>query len=103
VRYFRRACDEPRRDEFDAWGTSVWYFEFDDQGSPRRQVEVYQNGIVVKYDTTHLEDEYGGLSEPSADVYMSDQWRFEISAEEFEAMWKLSALNNPVAPSGRAG
>lgn len=92
-RYFKRRCDEPRRDEFDAWGTSDWYFEFDDEGNPLRQVEQYQNGIVVKYDTTHVEDKYGGLSERFLDI--TNFWEFEISTQEFETAWKLRAQNYP--------
>lgn len=97
-RYFKRHSDEPRADEYDSWGTFDLYFEFDVEGHPRRQVEQYQNGIVVKYDRSHAVDQYGGLSD-SADL--SNAWEFEISDDEFERVWALEALNYPA--EGRTG
>jgi hypothetical protein len=98
-RYFKRHCDQPRADEYDSWGTFDLYFEFDAEGAPLRQVEHYQNGIVVKYDRNHAVDEYGGLSEPAD---LSDVWEFEISDDDFEKVWALEALNQP-AKGRRAG
>jgi hypothetical protein len=88
-RYFRRAVADPRADEFDAWGTCETFFEFDQKGQCLRQVERYQNGFVLKYDATHQQDEYGGISDPSDDL--TDE--FEISVEQFERVWLEDALN----------
>jgi hypothetical protein len=96
-RYFMRHCDAPRADEYDSWGTFDMFFEFDVGGRPLRQVERYQNGIVLKYDVRHSSDGYGGLSDPAD---LSDVREFEISEEEFEAAWILEALNQPAAGRG---
>jgi len=93
-RYFARHCDAPRADEYDSWGTFDIFFEFSVQGCPLRQVERYQNGIVLKYDVHHSADGYGGLSAPAD---LSDVWEFEISEEDFEAAWVLEALNQPAS------
>ena len=85
MRYFRRAWDESRGDEYDAWGTSTWYFEVGDDGYPLRQIEVYEHGVVLKYDRSLPDDVFGGLGNQALDL---DEFRaFEISAEVFDAAW----------------
>ena len=32
MRFYERAWDEPRGDQHDDWGTSIWYFAVDDDG-----------------------------------------------------------------------
>jgi hypothetical protein len=96
-RYFRRDCPDSRADEFDAWGTCERFFEFGDDGVCRRQVERYQNGFVLKYDLTHQEDRYGGISDRADEL--TDVMEFEISADEFEDAWRAEALNIPGATS----
>lgn len=84
--YFKRNWNESRGDNYDHWGTSVWYFETRDNGEVTRQVEVYKNGKVNKYCETHVEDEYGGLS-----IYPLDLEEFEnhkITKTEFEHEWQ---------------
>ena len=86
-RFYRRRWDETRGDEFDEWGRSVWYFEVGDDGWPVRQVEMYDEGPVLRYGAGHEEDRYGGLGQES--LYNSDEdWsRFEIARDEFDRAW----------------
>lgn len=85
MNYYKRNWDELRGDEYDYWGTSVWYFEVADDGYPTRQVEVYEHGQIVKYDEEHNEDSFGGLSQAALDL---DEFKeLEISKEEFEDAW----------------
>jgi hypothetical protein len=85
MRYFKRSWSETRGDEYDAWGTSVWYLEVDADLNVTRQLLVYANGITLKYDEDLPDDEYGGLSDQPVDP--RDYARFEIQADEFEAAW----------------
>ena len=85
MKYLKRNWDESRGDELDHWGTSIWYFEVLDNGNVVRQVEVYANGPALKYDQTHVEDEYGCLSDQPLDL--EDFAAFEIRKDEFEGVW----------------
>ena len=48
-KYFKRKWNETRGDEFDSWGTSIWYFEIGPDGYPIKQIELYENGNRLKY------------------------------------------------------
>ena len=85
MNYFKRNWNETRGDEFDSWGKSIWYFETDKSGLPTKQIEVYQNGKVLKYDQTKLEDEFGGLGDQELDLIEFSE--FQITKEEFEKVW----------------
>src|SRR2546427_12493780 len=50
MRYYSRRWDEDRGDAFARWGASQWFFETDDEGNGRRQVEVYKAGPTLRYD-----------------------------------------------------
>ncbi|CAN5772665.1 hypothetical protein BH11MYX4_BH11MYX4_64860 [soil metagenome] len=89
LRYYRRPWNESRGDQFDSWGRSVWYFEIDGEGYPARQIELYEHGPVLKYDSDHKEDEHGGLGDQPID--RDDFASFEIKPEEFEAAWSGNA------------
>src|SRR5215471_3199570 len=90
--FVRRLWDESRGDQYDHWGTSVWYFELDEEGYPLRQLEVYSSGDCLAYDQAHLDDEYGGLGDLSLG---GDEWSpFAISADEFERVWRSARPRN---------
>jgi hypothetical protein len=85
-RYFKRPWDETRGDQYDAWGTSVWYFELDADGSAVRQVEEYASGVLLKYSETEKDDEYGTLADQPIDL---DEGGWEgITSAEFESVWR---------------
>ena len=84
MRYFRRRWNENRGDAHEAWGASWWFFETDDLGNVRRQVEQYDLGPTLRYDSHRQSDEFGGLSpEPLAlaefEPFASDQAEFECA------------------------
>jgi hypothetical protein len=83
--YFKRSWDETRGDEFDSWGTSVWYFELDEEGFPVRQIELYENGNRLKYDSGKSFDDYGGMGDQALDLIEFQEYR--IQKEEFEMEW----------------
>ncbi len=85
MRYFKRKWAERRGDEFDNWGIAHYYFETDNNGQPIRQIENYENGVVLKYDNAKPIDDYGQLSSHSLDlIEFSD---FEIHSDEFNSEW----------------
>ncbi len=83
--YFKRPWNESRGDEHNDWGPSIWYFETDAEMWPNRQMEVYANGKVLKYEQQHQDDKFGGLSEVVLDEYAFAP--FVITCEEFETAW----------------
>jgi len=85
MKYLKREWDELRGDEFDFWGTSMWYFELSNDNSVTRQIEVYKNGPSLKYDEQHTEDEYGALSDQPLDI--EDDGYVVIDKAEFENIW----------------
>ena len=86
MNYYKRDWDETTGEEpTDSWGTSTYYFETDDSGNVTRQLQLFQNGKALKYDTEYIEDKFGGLSEASIDL---EEFRpYVIPADEFEQVW----------------
>lgn len=87
-KYFKRKWDETRGDEFDSWGKSTWYFEIEPDGFPIKQIELYESGNRLKYDSENPFDDYGGLGDQALD--MDEFQSFEIDKAEFEIEWKKS-------------
>ncbi|WP_211236783.1 hypothetical protein [Sporocytophaga myxococcoides] len=87
-RYFKRKWNETRGDEFDSWGTSIWYFEVEDNGYAVKQIELYDNGNRLKYHLDKRFDDYGGLGSQPLDL---DEFKeFEINQDEFDFEWNKS-------------
>lgn len=88
ILHYKRYWNETTGDELtDSWGTSTYYFETDDNYFVLRQIQIFENGQVLKYDTEYLCDKFGGLSEMPLDNY--DYKEFQIEKEEFEQIWQL--------------
>ena len=86
MNYYKRSWDESTGDPLtDNWGTSIYYFETDDNGNVIRQMEIFTNGNAIKYDTQYIEDKFGGLSEAPLDP--AEFAPFTIPAVEFEQRW----------------
>jgi hypothetical protein len=96
LRYFRYEWNASRGDEFADWGSAVLWNEMAEDGYVVRQLEVYENGVVLKYDALHLEDKYGFLSDQPLEP---EKYGVpEVSAEAFEAAWSaVGALNQDAA------
>jgi hypothetical protein len=96
MRFFKFHWDNTRGDAYDLWGGSWWYFEVDSDGWAVRQIEKYDNdGVTLKYDTSHEEDKFGGLAKIKlkAEDYREFEIK-EIEETEFERVWTNgNALN----------
>jgi|SRR5690554_5311407 len=63
-RYFKKFWDENSGDELtDSWGNSTYYFETDLHLNVTKQLQLFQNGKMLKYDHQNLEDEFGFLTD----------------------------------------
>lgn len=87
--YFKRNWDEKRSDKYESWGTSVWYLEVNEDGMPVRQMEVYQNGKILKYDSSNCADKYGGLANQEIDL--AEFKPYQITETEFEIQWEAKS------------
>jgi len=85
MHYFKRQWQESRGDAHDDWGVSTWYFETEADMWPTRQIEVYANGKILRYDHQRTEDEFGGLSQ--APLEAVEFAPFAIAQPEFEQIW----------------
>ncbi len=85
MRYFKRHWNETRGDQYESWGKSVWFLETDKTGEVLRQIEIYKNGKVLKYDRQNIEDKFGGLADQKLDLNEFEQ--YSIEQEEFESKW----------------
>jgi hypothetical protein len=92
LRYFRRHWAENRGDRYSGWGEATYFLETDGQLYPTRQMEVYENGTVLKYDSPEREDDYGFLSYVQLDA--GEFAPFEITKEEFEDAWNSRVAIN---------
>jgi hypothetical protein len=96
MQYFKAYWDESRGDKFDSWGRSWWYFETDDGGNVLRQVEKFENGVILCYDESHIEDEYGGLATEPSVIEAIGVGGSSFTQAEFEQQWSAEeALNRP--------
>lgn len=78
--------DETTGDELtDSWGTSIYYFETDEQLNVIRQMQVFKNGQVLKYSSDFIDDEFGMLSDQQLDK--SEFEEFAIDATDFITIW----------------
>jgi hypothetical protein len=57
------------------WGHSTWYMAFRSDGTVVEQFEVYDDGPLLHYDSSHVDDEFGGLSEPLDDAAIESALR----------------------------
>ena len=86
TQYFKRKWDETTGDELtDSWGTSIYYFEADSDLNIIRQIQVFQNGQVLKYYQEFTEDEFGILSDQQLDK--EEFKEFSIDSNEFANIW----------------
>lgn len=88
MNYYRRPWDETRGDDYSDWGTSTWFFEIGEDGYPARQLELYENGKALAYDTAHADDEFGGLGDQPLDL--QEFAPFEITKAQFEQAWSTA-------------
>ena len=92
TQYFKRNWDETTGEELtDSWGTSIYYFETDTDLNVIRQIQVFKNGQVLKYNQEFKEDEFGMLSDQQLD---RDEFvEFSINSNEFVNIWNKLERN----------
>jgi hypothetical protein len=93
MRYDKYRWDEDRGDQFASWGRSWWYFEFGPDGYVRRQMEVYDSGVRIRYGPDNQEDDFGGLGQVH-ESEMDHSADSELTAEDFDAMWEQGPWHN---------
>ncbi|MCL6268164.1 hypothetical protein [Flagellimonas myxillae] len=86
TKYFKRNWTETRGDEFDSWGTCIYYFEVDDEGIPTKQMELYENGNRLRYHIERIFDDYGKLGDQPLDL--KEFGKYKIGKDEFESEWQ---------------
>lgn len=90
TQYFKRHWNETTGEELtDSWGLSTYYFETDIKFCVSRQMQLFDNGRILKYDTEYIEDKFGSLSETPLDINEYDSYR--ITQDEFEQVWQTSS------------
>ena len=86
-RYFKKIWNETTGDEeTDSWGNSTYYFETDENLNVLKQIQIFENDNILKYDEQNFEDQYGFLTDqPLAIEDFDDR---EISEIDFYEVWK---------------
>ncbi|MEO5892003.1 MAG: hypothetical protein ABIQ31_17280 [Ferruginibacter sp.] len=86
MRYFKRKWTESTGESLTAfWGTSDYYFETDDQLNVTRQLQVFEQGQVLKYGAEFTEDDFGRLADQPLDE--AEFKEHEIATGEFKNIW----------------
>ncbi len=96
-RYYKGYWAEDRGDEFAAWGGATYYFACNASGYPDQQIEIYDQGITLWYDSAHHTDEYGMLSDRLIEPFDEDLQ--QISREQFyQVLSRIKPYNRPAKP-----
>ncbi len=85
MKYFKRFWDKTEGELHLGWGSCTFYFETDDTLYPTRQINHFEFGKVLKYDSINFHDEFGMIADHALDL--TEFKEFEISKDEFEAAW----------------
>lgn len=86
MKYFKRIWNKSDGELHEGWGSATFYFEVDESAFPIRQIEIYESGKVLKYDSNTLYDEHGGLGDQALDL--EEFKEFEINQNEFHSAWQ---------------
>jgi hypothetical protein len=81
------------------WGGFVRYIEFGDDAFALRQVDVFANGYLTRYDRIHWEDQFGTLADFRFGKTAVRHWGepLLVTREEFESKWSEAATSPPNA------
>ena len=85
-RYFKKSWEETTGEELtDSWGNSTCFFETDKNLNVVKQIQLFRNGKILKYDGQNLEDEFGSLADQPLEVI--EFINNEITEAEFLEIW----------------
>src|SRR2546421_2944434 len=76
------------------WGEATYWLEVNDRGDAERELQVYPNGNVLRYDREHPGDRYGALDIMVVDGDEEAWAEYQITREEFEEQWRTHAPMN---------
>ena len=86
MRYLKKKWEETTGNELtDDWGVSIFYFETDDSLNVLKQIQIFENGNILKYDELNNENEFGAMADQSLEE--EEFLDCEISKEEFYNIW----------------
>ena len=86
MNYYKRPWTETTGDDLtNAWGTSTYYFEADNENNVLRHIQIFENGKALKYDIENRMDKFGFLADQPLDE--EDFNSFKIDKLEFETVW----------------
>jgi hypothetical protein len=91
LRYFEFHWNENDVGPSGTWGSSEWFVETDDEKNIVRQITVFSNGNVLKYDLDHREDEFGSLGDQPVQLQNGVS---EMPEDDFEFKWSTTAAIN---------
>jgi hypothetical protein len=83
--HYKRRWENGMGDKEADWGCSDVYFEAAQDGTVTRQVVIYEDGSVLKYDPDRIQDRFGALSRMPLET--AEYSPFRISSEDFESAW----------------
>jgi Cysteine-rich CPCC len=92
-RHWNETSGNPKTD---SWGTADYYFETSKTGVVLKQIVIYGNGKILKYNNLNEEDAFGGLSE--ADLDLTDSAYLPLSKNDFFALWNTPLIATFTAP-----
>lgn len=78
--------------EYDSWGSSTLFFETSPEGQVLRELMIFEDGRVLKYDTEHSRDIYGQMSDGLHEINTFDH--LEIPPHVFDIAWRNSTALN---------
>lgn len=85
MRYYRRRWEGKPDGDLSDWGPADYFLETDDGGAVLRQVEVYANGSILRYDHSYTSDRYGQLSDQPLDINEFEPFGSDETA--FDQVW----------------
>jgi len=85
--YYKRHFDEIRAEKSETWGACIYYFESNQKGEILRQIEIYENGKILKYSEEFIEDEFGFLADQTIDLLEFEE--YAINKNDFEYQWTM--------------
>src|SRR5579872_6379534 len=94
MRYFRITSESYHAGGVNWGGDPTYWLEVNDLGDADRELQVYPNGRVLRYDRAHNRDEFGALSVMVIDGDEEFWAHYEITRDEFEERWRAHAPLN---------
>ena len=87
--FYRRRWDETRGDSHDDWGPATYYV-WVHEGRVEQQVEIYDAGVMLAYDHSHVEDEFGFMM---SDFDRGEWAPFEVVIDTYQREVDGQAFN----------